>query len=105
VVLSLNNNKLTLLPPGLWRLKNLRSLNIAGTTKPGTFPDKLRNDRVTANAFVANMFVGNPDLLTRIPDDIMKAGTKEILKFLHQTESGKSGPHEKLVARTRRRSV
>jgi Leucine-rich repeat (LRR) protein len=32
VVLSLNNNKLTLLPPGLWRLKNLRSLNIAGTT-------------------------------------------------------------------------
>lgn len=66
VVLSLNNNKLTLLPPGLWRLKNLRSLNIAG----------------------------NPDLLTRIPDDIMKAGTKEILKFLHQTESDKKAAAE-----------
>ena len=38
MVLSLNNNKLTLLPPGLWRLKNLRSLNIAGTTPRNTFP-------------------------------------------------------------------
>jgi hypothetical protein len=34
------------------------------------------------------MTPGNPDLLARIPDDIMKAGTKEILKYLHQAESG-----------------
>jgi hypothetical protein len=43
-----------------------------------------------AHAFVVIFSIGNPDLLTRIPDDIMKAGTKEILKFLHQTESGKT---------------
>jgi len=61
VVLSLNNNKLTSLPPGLWRLKNLRSLNIAG----------------------------NPELLARIPEEHVKAGTKEILKFLCQKEDEK----------------
>ncbi len=61
MVLSLANNRFHSLPTGLYRLKNLRSLNISG----------------------------NPDLVQFMPIDINTAGTKEILKFLQNKEKGK----------------